>query len=88
MASIPLVDYLAPDPSPARNLLIEFCKSAQTRALIDDMVRVADPDGNITREYAIRQTVEKALNASESRAKRVRWAMDRAGLNDISDDLF
>lgn len=88
VASIPLVNYLAPDPSPARDLLIEFCKSAQTRALIDEMVRLADPAGGTDREDAIRQVVEGALDAPESRAKRVRWAIDRAGLDDIPDDLF
>lgn len=88
VASIPLVNYLAPDPSPARDLLIEFCKSAQTRTLIDDMVRLADPAGDIGRETAIRKVVEEALDAPESRAKRVRWAIDRAGLDDIPDGLF
>jgi len=88
VASIPLVNHLAPDTSPARDLLIEFCKSAQTRTLIDDMVRLADPTGGIDREFAIRQIVNEALDAPESQAKRVSWAIDRAGLNDIPEDLF
>jgi predicted RNA-binding protein with TRAM domain len=88
VASIPLVNYLAPDPSPARDLLIEFCKSAQTRALIDDMVRMINPQGGVNRATAIRQTIEEALNAPESRAKRVRWAIDRAGLDGIPENLF
>ncbi|MDD2192843.1 MAG: HNH endonuclease [Bacteroidales bacterium] len=40
-ASIPLVEYLVPDSrKPIHKLLIEFCKSSQTRALIDDMIRL------------------------------------------------
>ncbi|WP_302080602.1 HNH endonuclease [Salinibaculum rarum] len=85
LASVPLVEYLEPDKdSPVHNLLIEFTKSARTRQLIDEIVRRVDAgDGVGTNDAAI-SVIQEELTGDESTTKRIRWALDRAGITQIN----
>jgi predicted RNA-binding protein with TRAM domain len=89
MASIPLIEYLEPNEnSPIHNLLLEFTKSASTRGLIDKIVRIVDAQNQIDTEDAVVSVIQEGLSGDESTAKRIRWALDRAGIGQINDTKF
>ena len=89
MASIPLIEYLEPDDdSPVHNLLLEFTKSASTRGLIDEIVRHEDAENEIDTEDAVVTVIQEALSGDESTAKRIRWALDRVGIEQINGMRF
>lgn len=88
-ASIPLVEYLVPDSrKPVHRLLVEFCKAAHTRALIDDMIRVVSNSpyevGDVDR--VIRSVICSGWDSPTE--KRIDQAFKRAGLRRDDWSIF
>lgn len=86
-ASIPLVDYLVPDTrKPVHRLLVEFCKSAPTRALIDDMVRLLSNSMSRGSDQVIKAVIYG--DHDEATLKRIDQAFKRARLVRGGQSIF
>ncbi len=86
--SIPLVEYLVPDTQkPIHRLLVEFCKSGQTRALIDDMVRIIS---NWEYEKSIDNVIKSLCYGTydEVLDKKIHQAFKRAGIRPGDSSIF
>lgn len=84
--SIPLVEFIESDSrKPVFNLLIELIKSANTRALVDDIVRTLANNKSLAPEIVIRSILfDKYDNAMQ---KRIEQAFKRAKLGKL-DNIF
>lgn len=88
-ASIPLVEQLVPDTRvPMHRVLVEFCKSASTRRLIDEAIRRIDEKIEVYGLEAIRDTIVGVREEGTSTQKRVVQAFERANVNKLNEDAF
>ena len=86
--SIPLVEYILPDTRiPAFKLLMEFCKSANTRAIIDDIVRICS-NSSISSSIPVIKSVVYASEFDEATNKRIDQAFKRAKLRRGDSSIF
>lgn len=86
--SIPLVEYLVPDTRKAvHRLLVEFCKSGQTRAMIDDMVRIVS---NWEYEKSIDSVIKSVVYGTydEILEKKIHQAFKRANIRPRDASIF
>lgn len=87
-SSMPLVEYIVSDTRlPVFNLLVEFCKSANTRAIVDDMVRIC-ANGNLKSTIMVVKSVIYASEFDDATNKRIDQAFKRAKLNRGDNSIF
>lgn len=87
-ASIPLVEYIVSDTRlPLFNLLLEFCKTANTRSLLDDMIRICS-NGNMSSSTNVVKSVVYGSDFDESTKKRLEQAFKRAKLERGDSKIF
>lgn len=80
--SIPIIEFIESDTrKPLFNLLLEFTKSANTRALVDNILRTLSNDSSLSTEIAIRSVLFD--NHDNAMKKRIQQAFSRAKIMSI-----
>ncbi|ACB53707.1 hypothetical protein cce_4359 [Crocosphaera subtropica ATCC 51142] len=94
VAVIPLVEYIVSDfRVPIYKLLVEFCKSAQTRALIDNIIRIVSNTNDDYFEDSINAIIfdkydEKVQKKIQQAAKRAKVDFNKKTLWTVETQLL
>lgn len=83
---IPIVEFIESDTrKPIFHLLLELTKSANTRALVDNILRTLSNNPSLTTEFVVRTILLDKHDVSMQ--KRIKQALDRAKIKSL-DNLF